>query len=110
MEAVRDYLSSAGSKLKKISLSAYLEKLAGESDVKDLLDAIPVELLETPGRSTFLAFAVGVITKKLDAKEASAKTGLSAELSLSEADISLMFFREIQALRLLSEDETGDPE
>lgn len=109
-EAVLVYLSSAGSKLKKISLSAYLEKLARESNVEDLLDAIPVELLETPGRSTFLAFAAGVITKKLDAKEVSAKTGLSAELSLSEADISLMFFREIQALRLLSEDATGAPE
>jgi hypothetical protein len=103
-EALWTFISLAGSKSKKTTLSAYLEKLAGAGDAKGLIAVLPVELLQTSGRSTLLAFAVDVITKKVDPKQALAKTGLSAELNLSEAEICLAFFREIQALRLLSEE------
>ena len=109
-ESVWAFISLAQLKSKKITLSAYLEKLEGASDSKDLIVSLPIELLETSGRSTLLAFVVDVLIKKSDPKQALAKTGLSADLNLSEAEISLAFFREIQALRLLSEEEGGDSE
>jgi len=109
-EAILAYPSSTGSKAERGTLLSYLEKLSGEADAKGLLDAIPVKPLNTPGRCTLLAFTADVVAKKVDAKQSLAKTGMSPELIVSDVDICLNYFREVQALRLLSEDEAGDSE
>ncbi|HET6842321.1 MAG TPA: GTPase-associated system all-helical protein GASH [Candidatus Angelobacter sp.] len=107
-EAILAYSSSTGSKAKKNTLLSYLEKLSDDPDAKGLLDAITVELPNTAGRYTLLAFTADVVAKKVDAKQSLVKTGMSPELIVSDVDICLNYFREVQALRLLSEDEAGD--
>lgn len=87
---------------KKITFQEYFEQLLGGEENNAVKELLP--LGETSnGRATILQFTRETIVKgKFDAKEFYNQTGIKATAKISIADLSVIFFHELQVAQLTS--------
>lgn len=99
---------SAKSKTAKSDLRTYLDHLKAESQTSQLLDQLPEAVEDLNGRSTLLSFVRKFLQGKTDLEKLVTETGLFPSLEITNTELCVHLFREIQASRLLAPEQDGD--
>ncbi len=100
--------ASGKGKPAKANLGDYLDHLKKEPQISALLAQLPEDIEGSAGRPMLLDFIKKFTTGKADLNSLLTRTGLSPSLTLTDAEICLHLYREIQALRLLGSGQDGD--
>lgn len=85
----------------------YLESFKTHKETSTVLSHLPVQLDNSQGRSTLISFASDLANGNAELTDLAQRTGLQPSMEVHEAEICLRIFREIQALRLLSDKQNG---